>query len=103
MDSLLDYLEKKRKVGNDYIDDNVTDQDSTGFKNKNQNTEDDYEKYFEVGSKDKIKWTSNEIGNSGRKPGWYVTEVQSFEDDEISVVYVSKPDFVSTQLKLCHF
>ena len=60
--------------------------------------EGDYEKYFEVGSKVKIKWTSNEIGNSGWKLGWYVAEVQSssIEDDEISVVYVSEPDCVYT-------
>ena len=97
LDPLLDYLDNKIKVVHDCIDaDNVTDHDSTGFKSKNM--EEDYEKYFEVGSKVKIKWTSNEIGNSGWKPGWYVAEVQSSSigDDEISVVYVSEPDCVYT-------
>lgn len=58
----------------------------------------EYEEYFEVGSNLKIRGTSEEIGDSGWKPGWYSAEVQSstIENDEITVVYVSEPDCVYT-------
>ena len=56
------------------------------------------EEYFEVGSHVKIRWTSDEIGDSGWKPVWYSAEVQSstIEDDEISVVFASEPKCVYT-------
>ena len=62
------------------------------------NQEEQYEDYFEVGSHVKIRWTSDEIGDSGWRPGWYSAEVQSstIEDDEITVVYASEPDCVYT-------
>ncbi len=61
-------------------------------------TEYNYEDYFEVGSNLKIRWTSEELGDSGWKPGWYSAEVQSskIKNDEITVVYVSEPDCVYT-------
>lgn len=58
----------------------------------------DYESLFEIGKKVKIKWTADEIGDSGWRPGWYVAEVQSasMDTDEISIVYLSEPDVVYT-------
>ena len=58
----------------------------------------DYESLFEIGKKVNIKWTADEIGDSGWRPGWYVAEVQSasMDTDEISVVYLSEPDVVYT-------
>lgn len=58
----------------------------------------DHEYYFEVGRKLKIKWTADEIGDTGWRPGWYVAEVQSasLDTDEVSVVYLSEPDVVYT-------
>ena len=60
--------------------------------------QDDHESYFEIGKKVKIKWTADEIGDSGWRPGWYVAEVQSasMDADEVTVVYLSEPDVVYT-------
>ena len=29
-----------------------------------------YEEHFEIGTKVSVKWTSQDIGDTGRKPGW---------------------------------
>ena len=58
----------------------------------------DYEKYFEVGTKLTVKWTAEEIGDSGWRPGWYVADVQSssIETDKVDIVYRSEPEVVYT-------
>ena len=40
----------------------------------------------------KIKWSKNEIGDSGWKCGWYSAMVQGFciDDDSIDVVYFTE-------------
>ena len=42
----------------------------------------------------KVKWTMDEIGDSGWKPGWYVAHVQSYlsQTDELTLQYSSEPD-----------
>ena len=51
-----------------------------------------YEK-FEVGAKVKVRWTVEEIGDSGWRPGWYVATIQSYNDetDQTTLVYSSEP------------
>ena len=42
------------------------------------------------------KWTKEQVGDSGWKPGWYTADVQGYDDinDEISLIYPGEPDFV---------
>lgn len=49
-----------------------------------------------VGKKVKIKWSKDEIGDSGWKCGWYNAMVQSFseENDTIDVMYFSEEDCI---------
>jgi len=46
----------------------------------------------------KVKWTKDDIGNTGWRPGWYKAQVQSYcvDTDEIEVVYVSEPTCIYT-------
>ena len=48
----------------------------------------------QVGAKVKIRWTSEEIGDSGWRPGWYIAHVQEYDEssDTISVMYPSEPN-----------
>ena len=45
------------------------------------------------GARIHVKWTKEEIGDSGWSPGWYVAIVQSYnnEDDIVAVTYPSEP------------
>ena len=44
-----------------------------------------------VGSKIKVKWSVDEVGDSGWKPGWYIYDEG---DDEIIVSYPCEPGCV---------
>ena len=52
------------------------------------------EKFAQIGSKIKIQWTKEEIGDSGWKPGWYTATVQRYcnDTDIITVTYASEPN-----------
>lgn len=56
----------------------------------------EYEEYFSIGVKVKIRWTNEEIGDSGWRSGWYTAQVQEshLEDDTIQVLYFSEPECV---------
>ena len=49
-----------------------------------------------VGSKIKVKWSVDEVGDSGWKPGWYIAFVEGYDegDDEIIVSYPCEPGCV---------
>ena len=70
---------------------------SVNHKCSNSNS-DDYEEYFCIGKKLKIKWSKEELGNSGWTQGWYSAQVQEghVEDDTVTVVYFSEPKCVYT-------
>ena len=53
-----------------------------------------YDDYFSVGQKIKVKWTNEDTSTSGFRPGWHVAYVnaESIENDSISVVYLGEPD-----------
>ena len=55
-----------------------------------------YDDYFSVGQKIKVKWTNEDTGSSGFRPGWHVAYVnaESIENDSTSVVYLGEPDSV---------
>ena len=98
-DPMLSYIQKfpnvKREVAEGSQTLNIKKYLTT---TTNTPEQDDHECYFEIGKKVKIKWTADEIGDTGWRPGWYVAEVQSasIETDEVTVVYVSEPDVVYT-------
>jgi len=50
------------------------------------------------GASIKVKWSAEEIGDSGWKPGWYKAIVQSYnsKSDTLSVVYPSEPGCIYT-------
>lgn len=52
------------------------------------------EEFHEVGCKVKVRWSKEEIGDSGWRSGWYVGEVQQSDpdNDEIKVVFQAEPD-----------
>ena len=52
------------------------------------------ESISQVGSKIKIQWTKEEIGDTGWKPGWYVATVQGYcnETEIVTVKYASEPN-----------
>ena len=50
----------------------------------------------QTGTRITVKWTKEQVGDSGWKPGWYTADVQYYDDinDEISVLYPGEPDIV---------
>ena len=56
------------------------------------------EQIIQVGSKVKIKWSKDEIGDSGWKPSWYTAEVQGYDVDMdvLPVIYPSEPSCTYT-------
>ena len=43
------------------------------------------EQITRVGSVVKVKWTTEEVGDSGWKPGWYKATVQKFDEDSDTI------------------
>jgi hypothetical protein len=68
--------------------------DSNADEGVNEDNSDEYCEYFEVGRQVKVKWTKEEIGDTGWRAGWYSAEVQKSDisSDEITIVYVSEPE-----------
>ena len=62
---MLLYLDVKGKMKSGTVPELM---DENELERKKENV-DDYERYFEVGTGVKIKWTFDEIGDSGWKPG----------------------------------
>lgn len=52
--------------------------------------------FFEIGQRIKVRWTADDIGDTGWRAGWYTAEVQGsdVESDKINVVYTSEPNCV---------
>ncbi len=50
----------------------------------------------QTGARVRVKWTKEELGNSGWKPRWYTAEVQAFDPDTdvLTVTYLSEPGCV---------
>ena len=59
---------------------------------KYYNKTEEYEIFFEIGSEVLVKWTKEEIGDSGWRPGWFLAEVQdsNLANDWIKVEYKSE-------------
>ena len=59
----------------------------------NKTNDSQMEKLKQVGAKIRVRWTPEEIGDSGRRVGWYVAYVQAYDDDSdtLTVEYVREP------------
>jgi hypothetical protein len=57
---------------------------------------DEYYEYFEIGRQVKVRWSKEEIGDTGWRAGWYSAEVQesNLSLDEITIIYVSEPESI---------
>ena len=77
---------------------NIDTEDTVKSDKQSQSDETDsgFEDFFEVGTHVKVRWTKEEIGDSGWRPGWYVAQVQKASSmlDQIEVVYISEPESV---------
>jgi len=87
---LIDYINKLRR------DKEEQDQSTTvQLVQCNSGTADSAkrEQISQIGSKVKIKWSKDEVGDSGWRPGWYNAEVQGYdnETDMITIQYPSEP------------
>lgn len=89
---LFHSLERYLARSNSIID----TEDTVKSDRQNQPVETDtgFEDFFEVGTHVKVRWTKEEIGDSGWRPGWYVAQVQKASSmlDQIEVVYISEPE-----------
>ena len=96
IEEYLRILQLQRRERNEEILKCVWDEEN------NVNPEDDNcihcEEFLIIGKRVKVKWSKDEIGDSGWKCGWYTAVVQSFseENDTIDVVYFTEQECVYT-------
>ena len=78
--------------------DNVQGLFNQGHLKTRESKDEAYEEFFEVGTEIKVKWTKEEIGDSGWRPGWYTAQIQmaDIENDIIKVEYQSEPGCIYT-------
>ncbi len=90
---LIHYMEALSKVDKTNIPHEVIELDE---KSQGMTDTDAISAYFEIGQRVKVRWTADEIGDSGWRPGWYIAEVQrsDVESDKISIVYTLEPKCV---------
>ena len=91
-DPLISYLDQKRQERMD------KDKTSLNYGNSSSTTcisdTDIKEQITQVGAKVKVKWSGEDLGDSGWKPGWYAAHVQAYDDETetITVRYQTEPD-----------
>lgn len=58
-----------------------------------------YDQISEIGASLKIKWSKDEVKESGWKAGWYHVEVQAVDPDrdEITLIYKKEPTVIYTE------
>ena len=63
---------------------------------KYYNKTEEYEIFLEIASEVLVKWTKEEIGDSGWRPGWFLAEVQdsNLANDWTKVEYKSERDHI---------
>lgn len=67
----------------------IAHRSSTYQANKEQ---EEVEQMKEAGARIKVKWSREEIGDSGWRPGWYVAVVQAYieDSDTLIIIYPSE-------------
>ena len=80
----------QRYVNNPFHRDGSDSNEPDGNKTESS---DEYHEYFEIGRQVKVRWSKEEIGDTGWRAGWYSIEVQesNLSLDEITIIYVSEP------------
>lgn len=90
----------------DYIKWNWTTTDGTGKDTKalrsgvNWSHDEEYEHFFEVGSQIKVRWSKEEMGETGWKPGCYRAEVQEADIRSDEITYTCRSLSQSTHVRL---
>ncbi len=90
---LVDYIDAQRTRREDQDSHSTVQLIKWNAKFGNTSEEQLKEQIGQVGCKVKIKWSKDEIGDSGWKPAWYVDEVQGYDvdTDVLTVHYASEP------------
>lgn len=88
---MREFLDKQRLERQEKDKEGLVGFTKTG--NYNTGTAAAAEQIKEVGAKIKVKWSAEEIGDSGWQAGWYKAIVQGYDDelDEIIILYPSEP------------
>ena len=83
----------QRYVNNPFHRDGSDSNEPEGNKTESS---DEYHEYFEIGRQVKVRWSREEIGDTGWRAGWYSAEVQesNLSLDEITIIYVSEPESI---------
>ena len=91
---LIDFLDRRKQQREDKDDrtpilKNKTDDDTAPPSNENL-----AQRITQIGSKVKLHWSAEEVGDMGWRPGWYVATVQNYcqDTDMLTVTYSSEPD-----------
>ena len=92
---LLTWLESLSRARKQKDDTAVFRPRFCGISKLEMSTEEDNltENIKQTGSKIKVLWSAEEVGDSGWKPGWYPATVQKYceETDILTVVYLLEP------------
>lgn len=95
-------------LSSEEIKSSKTSSDTNSFRRR-----DIYQKFFEVGKFVRVKWSKEEVGESGWRRGWFTAKVQGcpIKDDRITAKYLSEPESIydmevtlelaKRRLKLC--
>ena len=88
---LLSYL--NRRMQEQKVSGETMNQELDIGENSSKYVDDNIDRFFDVGTRIKVRWMKDEIGDSGWRAGWYVAEVQAADpmSDQIEVVYLSEP------------
>ena len=99
-DPLMAYIEKKQqqditRLNSSTAVSKLFEHASAKVPNSSESSNADalMEQITQVGSVVKVKWTTEEVGDSGWKPGWYKATVQKFDEDSdtITLKYPREP------------
>ena len=90
-DPLVEHLDNMRQARKD--SDSSQSSTTSYTTNPPPTSEVSQEEMKQVGAKVKIKWTADEIGDSGWRCGWYVAYVQAYDEetDNLTLEYLSEP------------
>ena len=91
-DPLIDYLAEQRHIREEY-DRATTTNSQPHALTQIPAAGNLKERLSQVGAKVKVKWTAEEIGDSGWRAGWFIAYVQAYdlETDTLSLQYPTEP------------
>ena len=78
---LLDYMNSQHSLREINDDSSTLRMISRKIRNPQQNKKELLQEITQTGAKIKVKWSAEEIGDTGWKPGWYVAVVTGYNSD----------------------